>query len=217
MNKIAHYVSFSVLFLLTSTMLKSQQTIQLTPPDLIRGLPAMKTLSLRASATEFDTTMLSLKDISDLLWAANGINRPTSGKRTAPSAMNAQDIDIYSFMKSGVYLYDAGKHALQLVVTGDHRRLFQRDEKSPAPPVNLLLVSDVSRFRAGEDSLKMIWGAMDAGIVSENISMFCASENLATRPRASMNQKKLRELLNLKDSQYPMLNHPVSYKKNRTN
>ena len=100
------------------------------------------------------------------------------------------------------------------MVNNDYRRVFQRDEKSPLPPVILLLVSDISRFRTQDDSLKMMWGAMDAGIVSENISVFCASANLATRPRASMNQKKLRELLNLKDSQYLMLNHPVSYKKN---
>jgi nitroreductase len=136
------------------------------------------------------------------------------GKRTSTSAMNAQYIYIYTFIRSGVYLYNPQKHALELVVNNDFRRVFLRDEKSPLPPVILLLVSDISRFRTQDDSLKMMWGAMDAGIVSENISVFCASENLATRPRASMNQKKLRELLNLKDSQYLMLNHPVSYKKN---
>ncbi|HQN98681.1 MAG TPA: SagB/ThcOx family dehydrogenase [Bacteroidales bacterium] len=213
MSKIVRYVSF-LLLLLTSDWLKSQQFIQLNPPDLTRGRATMQALSLRASATQFDTTMLSLQDLSDVLWAANGINRPASGKRTSPSAMNAQDIDIYTFIRSGVYLYNPQKHALELVVNNDYRRVFQRDEKSPLPPVILLLVSDISRFRTQDDSLKMMWGAMDAGIVSENISVFCASENLATRPRASMNQKKLRELLNLKDSQYLMLNHPVSYKKN---
>lgn len=213
MSKIVCYVSF-LLLLLTSDWLKSQQFIQLNPPDLTRGRATMQALSLRASATQFDTTMLSLQDLSDVLWAANGINRPASGKRTSPSAMNAQDIDIYTFIRSGVYLYNPQKHALELVVNNDYRRVFQRDEKSPLPPVILLLVSDISRFRTIDDSLKMMWGAMDAGIVSENISVFCASENLATRPRASMNQKKLRELLNLKDSQYLMLNHPVSYKKN---
>ena len=213
MSKIVRYVSF-LLLLLTSDWLKSQQFIQLNPPDLTRGRATMQALSLRASATQFDTTMLSLQDLSYILWAANGINRPASGKRTSPSAMNAQDIDIYTFIRSGVYLYNPQKHALELVVNNDYRRVFQRDEKSPLPPVILLLVSDISRFRTQDDSLKMMWGAMDAGIVSENISVFCASENLATRPRASMNQKKLRELLNLKDSQYLMLNHPVSYKKN---
>ncbi|HAL65475.1 MAG TPA: dehydrogenase [Bacteroidales bacterium] len=213
MSKIVRYVSF-LLLLLTSDWLKSQQFIQLNPPDLTRGRATMQALSLRASATQFDTTMLSLQDLSDVLWAANGINRPASGKRTSPSAMNAQDIDIYTFIRSGVYLYNPQKHALELVVNNDYRRVFLRDEKSPLPPVILLLVSDISRFRTQDDSLKMMWGAMDAGIVSENISVFCASENLATRPRASMNQKKLRELLNLKDSQYLMLNHPVSYKKN---
>lgn len=74
------------------------------------------------------------------------------------------------------------------------------------------LVSDISRFRFGEDSLRLAWAAMDAGIVSQNISLFCASVGFATRPRAGMNQQKLREILTLKDSQHLMLNNPVSYK-----
>jgi nitroreductase len=79
-------------------------------------------------------------------------------------------------------------------------------------PVICVLVSDISRFRAGADSLKLIWAAEDAGIVSQNISLFCASIGLATRPRASMDQQKLREILKLKDTQHLMLNNPVSYR-----
>ena len=82
---------------------QSEETIVLNPPDTNRGLPVMKALSLRASEREFDTTSINLQDLSDLLWASNGVNRPEIGKRTAPSAQNAQDIDIYVFMKSGIY------------------------------------------------------------------------------------------------------------------
>lgn len=190
------------------------QTITLKSPDTTRGLTVMKALTLRASIKEFDTSSLKLQDLSDLLWAANGVNRPESGKRTAPSAQNAQDIDIYVFMKSAVYLYDAKKHQLNFVTDGDYRMLIAgRQEWVAQAPVVLLLVSDVSRFRAGTDSLKIIWAAMDAGIVSQNIAVFCAGVGLATVPRASMDQQKLRELLKLKDTQYIMLNNPVGYRK----
>jgi SagB-type dehydrogenase family enzyme len=212
MKKIIAYLYFASI--VCSVAAQDSKTIILNPPDTTRGLPVMKALSLRASSSEFDTTSLNLQDMSDLLWAANGINRPESGKRTAPSAMNAQDIDVYAVMKSGVYLYNANKHLLEFVIEGDHRALVAgKQENFAQAPFICLLVSDISRFSRGEDSLKLVWAAEDAGIVSQNISIFCASVGFATRPRASMDQQKLREILKLKDSQYLMLNNPVSYKK----
>jgi SagB-type dehydrogenase family enzyme len=172
----------------------------------------MQALSLRASATEFNPAELEISDLSDLLWAANGVNRPDEGKRTAPSAMNAQDIDLYVFMKTAVYLYDAKQHTLLKTTDGDYRNLVVGQQEFVAKaPVICVLVSDISRFRSGEESTKLTWAAMDAGIVSQNISLFCASVGMKTRPRASMDQEKLRELLKLKDTQHLMLNHPVSY------
>lgn len=211
MKKILIHIWFIILA--GSMFAQSPQTLLLNPPDITRGLPFMKALSLRASATEWDTTSLTLQDLSDLLWAANGINRSEIGKRTAPSAMNAQDIDVYVFLKSGVYLYNAKQHLLELVIDNDYRSSITGMQKSVAKaPVVCLLVSDISRFTVGEDSLRLFWAAADAGIVSQNISIFCASAGLATRPRASMDQPKLRQILKLKDSQYLMLNNPVSYK-----
>lgn len=81
--------------------------IRLNAPDMDRGLTIMKALGKRASTTSFSPAELSLQDLSDLLWAANGVNRPESGKRTAPSSVNAQDIDIYVLMASGAWRYDA--------------------------------------------------------------------------------------------------------------
>jgi SagB-type dehydrogenase family enzyme len=205
---------------LTVSLLSAQTsvTIALDPPVMDRGTSVMKALSLRASAAEFDTADIGIQELSHLLWAANGINRPESGKRTAPSAINAQDIDIYVFIKAGVYIYDAKKHSLCLIISNDHRNLIaDRQAFVAKAPVILLLVSDISRFKFDNDSLKMIWAAEDAGIVSQNISIFCASAGLATRPRYFMNRQKLRELLNLKDSQHLMLNNPVSYKKKQGN
>ena len=203
-----------LIVLASSLFAQGTKTIVLNPPDKSRGLPYMEAISLRASVTEFDTSGLNLQDLSDLLWAANGINRPEEGKRTAPSAMNAQDIDIYVLMKSAIFLYDAKQNLLEHVVYGDHRMLIAGRQVAVAEaPVICLLVSDISRFRAGEDSLKLVWAAIDAGTVSQNINIFCAATGLATRPRATMEQEKLREILKLKDTQHLMLNNPVSYKK----
>jgi SagB-type dehydrogenase family enzyme len=212
MKKIIVLIWFTIL--VNFSFAQDTKTIVLNSPDITRGLPVMKALSIRASVKEFDTTKINLQDLSDLLWASNGVNRPETGKRTAPSAINAQDIDVYVFMKSGIYLYDAKKHLLELIVGSDYRNLIaDGQEYVLKAPLICLLVSDISRFAIRKDSLKLVWAAEDAGIVSQNISLFCASVGFATRPRMMMNQQKLREILKLKDSQHLMLNNPVSYKK----
>lgn len=200
--------------LVAAAVFGQEKTIKLNPPDTTRGLPVMTALSLRASVRDFDTTRISLQDLSDLLWAANGINRPEEGKRTAPSAMNAQDVDVYVFMESGGYLYRALEHQLDWVVAGDHRKLLaSRQESVAKAPVICLLVSDVSRFRFGDDSQKYVWSAEDAGIVAQNMAIFCAATGLSTCPRAFMEIEKLTDLLQLKETQRLMLNLPVGYKK----
>lgn len=188
--------------------------IELLPPDTGRGLPLMKTLEVRASASAFDTRDLSLRDLSDLLWSANGINRPESGKRTASSAQNARDVDIYACMREGIYRYEPERHRLNPVAPGDHRTLVAgRQQEVAVAPCLLLLVSDFSRFSSAGDSVRRVWAAIDAGIVSQNISLFCAATGLSTRPRVTMEEQKLRELLQLGESQLLLLNHPVSYRK----
>ncbi len=188
------------------------ELIELPKPNTDRGMALMKALGQRASDREFDTTTLKLGDVSDLLWAANGVNRPLEGKRTAPSAQNAQDIDVFAFFRSGIYVYDAPAHNLKLIEAGDHRAVLAgRQETVAKAPLIVLLVSDISRFRGGDQALRLEWGAMDAGIVSQNILLFCASEKMACRPRASMDKPKLKELLKLPENQVPMLNIPVAY------
>jgi len=216
------------------------KTIKLNEPNKKRGLPVMEALSVRASVREWSDKELSLQDLSDLLWAANGINRPDSKKRTASSAQNAQDVDIYVFKKDGVYLYDAPGYALVPVVAGDQRSQIgmtrggapgpkpggapvPKPEAPPgskppggppsAAPIQLVLVSDASRFGGGTPELKYEWGAIDIGIVSQNIALFCAATGLGTRPRASIAKDKLKSLLKLKDTQNPFLEHPVGYLK----
>jgi SagB-type dehydrogenase family enzyme len=188
------------------------KTLSLNPPDKSRGLSVMQAFSNRASATAWNSENLKLQDLSDLLWAADGINRPDQKKRTAPSAMNAQDVDVYVFLPEGVYIYDAAGNKLDPVVAGDQRLLAAGAQADMAKaPVILVLVSDIAKFTRGDDSNKLLMAAMDAGMVSQNISLFCAGAGLITRPRATMDQAKLKEVLKLKDSQRPLLNNPVSY------
>jgi hypothetical protein len=205
------------------------KTIKLNEPNKARGLPFMETLSVKASTREWSDRDLSLQDISDLLWAANGINRPDEKKYTASSAQNAQDVDLYLFMRDGVYRYDADNHALEPVLAGDFRsQLMMTPPPRPKeaggpppppppppsnPPIQIILVSDVSRFKFGPPELKPEWGAIDAGIVSQNISLFCAATGLGTRPRASMDKKVIKNLLKLNDTQHVFLNHPIGYSK----
>lgn len=117
---------FAALLLVVTMHAQDLKTIKLDSPDKNRGSSVMKALSDRHSDREYASKELSLQDLSDLLWAANGINRP-DGKRTAPSALNKQDIDIYVIMKEGAYLYDAKANSLQPIAKGDHR------QRLPAP------------------------------------------------------------------------------------
>lgn len=175
------------------TIREGLEVIRLKSPDRKRGLPVMQALEKRRSTREFAPEMLKPEDLSDLLWAANGINRPESGKRTAPSAMNRQDVQVYVCMQVGTYVYRPKTHSLELVSSGDVR---------PAPaPVCLVLVTDADET----------WSALDAGIVSQNISLFCAGTGLATYPRATMNRETLQQALKLTGTQTLMLCHPVGY------
>lgn len=179
-----------------------------------RAGTVMKALSERHSAREYASKALSLADLSDLLWAANGINRPDSGKRTAPSAMNKQDVDVYVILQEGSYLYDAKNHQLNLVAEGDHRGAVAGGQAFvKVAPVSLVLISDVSRLGDARKAQTQLMGAVDAGIVSQNISIFCSAAKLATVPRASMDAAQLKKVLKLKESQIPLMNHPVGYYK----
>ena len=203
------------------TWAEAQDTkvIRLPEPDKTRGTAVMQALADRVSVRECSSEELSLNDMSDVIWAANGINRPEEGRRTAPSALNKQDIDIYVFTAEGVYLYLPQEHALQQVAEGDHREALA-GPPSPARaqdfvkdfPVILLFVSDLSRFGMEGERVKLM-AAMDAGIVSENVSLFCASVGLCTVPRASMDEPAVRRLLKLGEQQIPLLNNPVGYPK----
>ena len=188
----------------------ADKVIRLPKPNLNRNSEVMEAFANRHSTREYAAKALTLTDLSDLLWAANGINRPEEGKRTAPSAMNKQDVDVYVVLPEGTYLYDAKAHQLNLVAEGDHRGAVAGGQAFvKSAPVSLLLVSDLSRLGDAKNTHTQLMGAVDAGIVSQNISIFCSAAKLATVPRASMDTAKLKSVLKLTDTQLPLMNHPV--------
>lgn len=213
----------SVLLLLAclltfSIYAQGTKSVKLKEPGKNRKTDVMQAFQKRQSTNEYQSKDLSLQDLSDLLWAANGINRPKSGKKTAPSAMNSQDIDVYVCRADGAYLYDAAKCEIRQVTTKDLRPLMNGTRPNDAP-VLLLLVADISRYKSfapgNAEANKRLrdMSALDAGIVSQNVSIFCAAASLGTRPRAYMSHDELRKELNLNESQIIWLNHPVGYPK----
>lgn len=209
MKKLQSLVCF---LLLSMTIYAAEQVIQLPKPNINRSGQLMKALSERHSVREYASKALSNTDLSDLLWAANGISRPAEGKRTAPSAMNRQDVDIYVVLPQGTYLYDAKGHKLNLISEGDYRSAVAGGQAFVnSAPLSLVLVSDLLKLGDVKNNRTQMTGAMDAGIVSQNISLFCSAARLATVPRATMDTTRLRSALKLKDGQIPMMNHPVGY------
>lgn len=259
-------ISCFIIFTFSWAQAQDSKSIKLKATNMKRGSSLMEALSAKASVQGWSDKELSMQDLSDLLWAAAGINRPDNEKRTYSSAQNAQDVDIFVFLKDGVYVYDAANHALNPVLSGDHRGDIAssfgggggarsggapgggeggppggtggppegsggapgggeggpsgraggppsgaRGEGQSNFPVNLLLVSDSSKFRAGTPELKSEWGAISAGIITQNIMLFCAGNGLGTHPRAMFDKAVLRTLLNLKDTQNPILELPVGY------
>ncbi|MDO4948120.1 MAG: nitroreductase family protein [Fibrobacter sp.] len=186
------------------------KTIKFDAPPKALKTDVMDALQNRKSAQGFTEKVVSYKEIGNILWAANGINRPETGHRTAPSALNKQDVDLYVFTTQAAYKYDPKAHAMNLVVEGDNRALFTERMKTP---VIILLVTDVSKFDRGPEADRILMGAADAGLVSENISIYCAGAKIDTRVRASMDKAGLQKLLGLSEKQIPLLNHAVGYEK----
>lgn len=200
MNKLVIFLLFSWL-----TLPLDAQDIQLSAPDKKGGKPLMQALSERKSAREFQEKELPDEVLSNLLWTANGFNR--EDKRTAPTANNRQELELYLVMKSGIYFYNAREHRLALVKKGDYRKSAGTQTYVANAPVNILFVSD-----SGKASGKN-YAYTDCGFVSQNIYLFCASEGLATVVRGSYDKKVLEELLQLPANQEVLLTQTVGYPK----
>lgn len=187
------------------------KAVQLLPPDMSSGRPLMQALRERASSRAFSPEKLPLRVLSNLLWAAFGINRPESGGRTAPSASNSQETDIYVAISEGLFRYDARGHQLIPVLPDDIRALTGRQDFVKDAPVNLIYVSDLSRMTRASVSDRDFYAAAHAGFISQNVYLFCASEGLATVVRASIDRPALARVMRLRPDQKITLAQTVGY------
>lgn len=188
--------------------------IKLPPPQTDGGMPLMRALKQRQSQREFSTKELSLQTLSDLLWAAAGVNRPDTGGRTAPTAMDRQEIDIYVAVKDGLFLYDAKAHALLPVLPGDIRAVTGDQAFVKDAPVNLIFVADHRKMEGMTGEQKDFYAATDTGYISENVYLFCASAGLATVVRGWINKLTLTKAMKLRPSQTIILAQTVGYPHN---
>ena len=173
----------------------------------------MESLQQRHSVRDFSDKAVSDADLSELLWAACGINRPDTKKITAPSAINAQDILVYVCTKDGAWLYVPDGNSLQKVSDKDLRpAVAGRQEAVAVAPVSLVLVSDRTKFGDRAKGAEVM-GAIDAGYVSQNICLACTALGLATVPRMTMDKETLAKELHLDENKTLLVNHPVGYEK----
>ena len=170
-------------------------SIKLLPPNLKRGTNVMQALQDRKSTRSFSDKELSPADLSDLLWAANGVNRE-DGRRTAPSARNRQDVFVYVCQADGCYLYNAKEHTLEKVSDTDARW-------DKMAPTYLILVANTNDAMTG----------VDIGVVSQNISVFCAGTGLGTVCRAAIDKNVVPQALKLGEGYRAVISHPVGYPK----
>ncbi|MFZ0945308.1 MAG: SagB/ThcOx family dehydrogenase [Syntrophobacteraceae bacterium] len=208
------FVGVLLVFMLSGSFLSyaaDPSSIQLPNPKKQGGKPLMSALNDRMSARTFSSEKLSMQTLSNLLWAAFGINRP-DGRRTAPSAKNWQETDIYVATADGVYLYDAKKNALDTIATGDIRAMTGEQPYVKDAPVVLIYVADYSKVDAGSLDKQLLVGA-DTGLISENVYLFCASEGLATVVRALIDRDALAKELKLRPDQKIILDQCVGYPK----
>ncbi|MEA1912241.1 MAG: nitroreductase family protein [candidate division WOR-3 bacterium] len=206
-------VSFVLVLYPTVIYAKEIKPIKLMQPQMDAGRPLMQVLKDRKSSREFSSEKLSLQTLSNLLWAAFGVNRPSSGKRTAPSAVNWQEIDIYVATADELYLYDAMKHLLMPILNEDIRALTGTQRFVKDAPINFVFVADFSKMgRAGTEE-KNFYSATDTGFISQNVYLYCASEGLATVVRGSIDRDALSKAMKLQPDQKIILAQTVGYPK----
>ena len=186
------------------------QNIKLPAPNKEGGKPLMQALNERQTHRDFSAKQLSDQQLSDLLWAAVGVNRP-DGKRTAPTARNCQQIEVYVFMEKGVYLYDAKEDMLKLMVKGDQRKMVAMQPFPAEAPVLLVMVANYDKMTGMDMEHKEFYGATDCGYVCQNIYLYCASEGLHTVSLGSIQRDKIKDLLKFNGK--AILAHPVGFGK----
>jgi len=187
--------------------------IKLVKPNMSGGKPLMQALKERASYRDISDKELPPQVLSDLLWASSGINRTDSGKRTAPSARDWREISVYAATAKGVYLYNAVANTLETLISHDIRPLSDMQPAALAAPVLLLYVADYEKMGNTKPEMKDFYSAADTGFISQNVYLFCASENLATVVMGGIDRDLISKQMGLKQGQKVILIQPVGYPK----
>jgi SagB-type dehydrogenase family enzyme len=192
--------------------------IKLPAPQTTGGKPLMQALKDRHTSREFSEKALPEQTLSNLLWAANGVTRP-DGRRTAPTAVNWQEIDLYVALPQGTYLFDAKAHTLKLIAAEDLRAVTGRQPFVKDAPVNLVFVADhakmTSKMFTVSEADRDLYAASDTGFVSQNVYLFCASEGLNTVVRGLVDKPALAKALKLRPEQRVILAQTVGYPKEK--
>ena len=210
-NLLSLAVLVTVLVCTSWGLAQDARTIKLPEPKMDGGKPLMEVLKERKTIRSFSTEKLSDQVLSNLLWAAWGVNRP-DGRRTAPSASNMQEIDVYVAKEDGLYLFDAKEHSLKLVLEEDLRENTGTQKFVKDVPVNLIYVADFAKMR-GPEKVKEFYSAADTGYISQNVYLFCTSEGLGTVVRGLVNRTALGEEMKLRPDQRVILAQSVGYPK----
>lgn len=209
------FTAILIMNLLIAPVMVNAQDIQLPLPARQGGKPLMEALNDRGSAREFSDKDLSLQQLSDLLWAAWGINREADGKRTAPSSHNRQEMDVYVTLKSGLYLYDAKANLLKQVHNRDIRALTGTQDFPATAPVNLVYVADLARrgLKEGQQvsDTDQLSSWANTGFMAQNAYLWCASEGMSCVIRAMVPRDKLAPEMGLKPLQVIILAQTVGF------
>jgi SagB-type dehydrogenase family enzyme len=188
----------------------AQDSVTLPAPQIDGGKPLMQALKERRTTRNLTDTPLSAQQLSNLLWAAFGINRP-DGHRTAPSARNWQEIDVYVVKADGAFLYDAGANALRRLVAQDLRASAGTQAHARNAAVTLVYVADARRMEGANEATRAEFAAADAGFIAQNVYLYCASEGLGTVVFASIDRERLAAALKLDRSQRIVLGQSVGW------
>jgi nitroreductase len=187
-----------------------ETTKVLPPPRATGGKPLIDALKLRRSTREYADRSLPPQVLSDLLWAAFGVNRP-SGDRTAPYWRHVMVIDVYAALADGAWLYDPKQHRLERRLDADVRSQTGTQDFVGTAPLNLIYVAHGERMQDISPEERRLYASVDTGFIGQNVYLFCASEGLATVFRGSVDTKKLGATMQLGDGQFVTFAQSVGY------
>jgi nitroreductase len=187
------------------------ESIKLPPPRMDGGLPVMQALAKRRSIRAYSARALDQQTLSDLLWAAFGVNRPESGDRTAPSWRHSIETDVYACTRDGVFAYDAKAHELRRVLGDDIRARTSAMVFAGSAPVVLVFVADLGRMAKAPLEEQKTFALVDSAIVGENVYVYCASAGLGTCILGTVDRAGLPGRLALRQDQFVTFAQPVGY------